>query len=175
MMHKQRLSAKSSNINQMNSNETNQMTNDIANAFAEQCRLENMKTEMHPSNTINSHHNLYRIGPSISPPSQTQRHMHYGLPANLIPNHSNMLENRDDVNLHQKLRRQLSLNPNACDPRIIRMQNSTNSHSDHIQHHAQPSHRQLAPSLSGPRSHTMSNHWDLHQVKLNSLNNHLKL
>lgn len=172
MMHKQRLPSNTKQM--MNSNETNQLTTDITNAFAESCRLESMKADLHQSQQtqsskpVNSHHNLYRIGPSISPPSQSTRHMHYGnvMPANVGPNHTKMIENRDDGNLHQKLRRQLSLNPNACDPRIIRMQNSTNvtQHPDHVQHQTQATHRQLAASLSGPRSH-MSNHWDLHQVK----------
>lgn len=78
--------------------------------------------------------------------------------------------NRENVNSHPKLRRQLSLNPNACDPRLNRMQNS-NLHSQltptEQQMHQQSQHRLLTPSHSGPRSQHIPNQWDLHQVNKN--------
>lgn len=84
-----------------------------------------------------------------------------------------LLANRSDINMHQKLQRQLSLNP--YDPRMIRMHHTNSLHTKHsmseqraaelTQVMQRTGHRQLAPSLSGgPQSH-MTNHWDLHQVR----------
>lgn len=69
----------------------------------------------------------------------------------------------EEVNLHQKLRRQLSLNPTACDPRIYRNQHNNMKPPQNVSNLAV--HRPLAPTLSGgiPRNQ-MSNQWDLHQV-----------
>lgn len=73
----------------------------------------------------------------------------------------------DSVNLHQKLKRQLSLNPSGCDPRIYQMQQRHIMHPSISQSQA-ASHRALASSLSGgprsPHSHQMSQQWDAHQV-----------
>ncbi|KAG4066601.1 hypothetical protein HA402_007237 [Bradysia odoriphaga] len=73
----------------------------------------------------------------------------------------------DSSNLHRKLRRQLTLNPAGCDPRIYQMQMNQQQQQQQQQqpklpqqHHSP--HRPLAPSLSGPRSHHPSQ-WDLHQ------------
>lgn len=165
-MQKQRspINTKPSYATQMSSDDQIQMTNDIANTFAESCRLE---TDFHSahnqsSQNVNSHHNLYRVGPSLSPQLQTGRPLQYA-------NHGSMMENRDENNMHQKLRRQLSLNPNACDQRILQIQNSNNlshhSHPEHVHQH-QHQHRHLAPSLSGPR--TNMSHWNVHQVKFHS-------
>lgn len=82
-------------------------------------------------------------------------------------NQSNHHENRDINRAHPKLQRQLSLNPNAYDPRIQqRVQNANamnrqmaQAEQQHLVHH-----RMLSGSLSGPRSPNMSNHWDVHQV-----------
>lgn len=68
----------------------------------------------------------------------------------------------DSSNLHRKLRRQLTLNPAGCDPRIYQMQMNHQQQPKLPQQHHSP-HRPLAPSLSGPRSHHPSQ-WDLHQV-----------
>lgn len=150
--------------------------NDIATAFSESCRVENLAPEMH--STQHSHHNLYGVGPSSKiHTSQSPPQSHSGRPilqyTSSGSNQSSILENRNDVNMHQKLQRQLSLNPNAYDPRLVRMHNANSIQSKHShpeQMQQEPSqvmqhtgHRQLAPSLSGPRSH-MTNHWDLHQV-----------
>lgn len=79
----------------------------------------------------------------------------------------------DSSNLHRKLRRQLTLNPAGCDPRIYQMQMNQQQHqqqqqpklpSQQQQQHHSP-HRPLAPSLSGPRSNPHHpSQWDLHQV-----------
>lgn len=68
----------------------------------------------------------------------------------------------EEVNLHQKLRRQLSLNPTGCDPRLYRIQ----QHQQKIPN-AVGAHRTLQPTLSGgpPRTH-LSNQWDLHPVNI---------
>lgn len=88
-----------------------------------------------------------------------------------------MHEKRNDVNMHQKLQRQLSLNPDAYDPRLLRMYNANSiqmKHSHANQMHQKSSqvmsgHRQLAPSHSGPRSHLGTNHWDIHQVHVHPI------
>lgn len=68
-------------------------------------------------------------------------------------------QQEDCSNLHQKLQRQLTLNPAGLDPRIGRMQQQQ-PHSIHHQHQLSP-HRPLAPSLSGPHQAHLS-----HQVSL---------
>lgn len=177
--------------------------NDIVTAFSESCRLENLAPEFNSTQVQqqqqspigNPHqHNMYHgVGPSSStvhtsqsPQSQqsirpilhyTHGNMLSSSTTSTGSNQTTMLEKRNDVNLHQKLQRQLSLNPNAFDPRLLRMHNANSLQSKHAhpeqmqpessqtmqQHTAQ--HRQLAPSHSGPRTH-MTNHWDLHQVSL---------
>ncbi|XP_055372431.1 probable ribonuclease ZC3H12C isoform X2 [Condylostylus longicornis] len=83
----------------------------------------------------------------------------------------------ESVNLHRKLRRQLTLNAAGCDPRIYQLQrcmtpigttsgvSGPNSPSPLVPSPAQSHspHRPLAPSLSGPRSHHPAAQWDLHQ------------
>lgn len=179
LLHKQRQgnSSKSSFGNMLSPDDHN----DIVNAFSESCRLENLAPELHSNQVQHSplgpHHSLYGVGPQVaihppqSPQSQTGRpvlHYSHG-PNTSAQNQPAMLEKRSDLNLHQKLQRQLSLNPNAYDPRILRMHNANTMQSKrHDQMQPEPQqvmqHRQLAPSLSGPRSH-MTNHWDLHQVR----------
>ncbi|XP_055326660.1 endoribonuclease ZC3H12A isoform X2 [Sitodiplosis mosellana] len=174
--------------------------NDIMTAFSESCRLESLAPEFNSipvqqqqqqSPIGNPHqHNMYGVGPAstaihTSQSAQSQQSvrpiLHYTHGNILSPpttstgsNQTTMLEKRNDVNLHQKLQRQLSLNPNAFDPRLLRMHNANSlqtKHSHPEQMQPEPSqvmqqhtgqHRQLAPSHSGPRSH-MTNHWDLHQ------------
>lgn len=95
-------------------------------------------------------------------------------------NQTQLPDKRNDINMHQKLQRQLSLNP--YDPRMIRMHNTNSLQTKHSMSeqrpgdmpqqmmHQRPGHRQLAPSLSGgPHSHNMTNHWDLHQVRYSLL------
>lgn len=163
--------------------------NDFVNSFSESCRLDNLAPELHSSQVqqssmVNPHHNVYGVGPSTTMHSSQSPSIrpiiHYTHGNVLSPtsvscsNQPTILEKRSDGNMHQKLQRQLSLNPNAFDPRIVRMHNANtlqtkHSHSEQMQpeptHVMQHSgqHRQVAPSLSGPRSH-MTNHWDLHQV-----------
>lgn len=191
-MHKQRVTnaSKTSFGNTLSPDDHN----DIVTAFSESCRLENLAPELHSvqvqhSPIGNPHHSLYGIGPSTSihtsqsSQSQSGRQiLHYSHGNILSPtnpstnsNQSTMLEKRNDVNNHQKLQRQLSLNPNAFDPRLMRMHNANSLQSKHIEQMQQePSqvmqqhtgHRQLAPSHSGPRTH-ITNHWDLHQVSFN--------
>lgn len=186
-LHKQRVS-KTSFGNTLSPDDHN----DIVNAFSEACRLENIATELHStqvqqSSIGNPHHSLYGVGPSTSihtsqsPQSQLGRPILHYSHGNILSttntsnaNQSTILEKRNDVNMHQKLQRQLSLNPNAFDPRLLRMHNANSLQAKHpeqmqqeqtqvMQHSA---HRQLAPSHSGPRTH-MTNHWDLHQVSFN--------
>lgn len=179
--------------------------NDIVTAFSESCRLDNLAPEFNSTQVQqqqqqqqqspigNPHqHNMYHgVGPSAStihtsqsPQSHqpvrpilhyTHSNMASSPTTSTSSNQTTMLEKRNDVNLHQKLQRQLSLNPNAYDPRLIRMHNanslqSKHSHPEQMQAESsqtmQPhtgQHRQLAPSHSGPRTH-MTKHWDLHQV-----------
>ncbi|XP_031626305.1 endoribonuclease ZC3H12A isoform X2 [Contarinia nasturtii] len=163
---------------------------DIVTAFSESCKLENLAPELH-SNQVqhqsigNSHHSLYGVGPSTtihtsqSPQSQSIRPiLHYSTHGNVLSsststgsNQSTMHDKRNDGNMHQKLQRQLSLNPNAYDPRLLRMHNAIQAKHSHPESHMQQEptqlmqhtgHRQLAPSRSGPRTH-ITNHWDLHQ------------
>lgn len=75
-------------------------------------------------------------------------------------------DSEDSSNLHRKLRRQLTLNPAGCDPRIYQMQLNQQQQTKLPQQHHSP-HRPLAPSSSGPRSHHPSQ-WDLHQVGFSS-------
>lgn len=165
--------------------------NDIMNAFSDSCRLESISPESHSVQVQQlspigaPHHNLYGIGSSASIHTSQSSHsqsqsgrpiLHYThgnvLTTATGSNQSSLMEKRSDVNLHQKLQRQLSLNPN--DPRLLRMHNANSLQSKHSQHAEQiqqessqimqhTGHRQLAPSHSGPRTH-MTNHWDLHQV-----------
>lgn len=94
-------------------------------------------------------------------------HYSHSIGSNQTTNH----DNRDINRSHPKLQRQLSLNPNACDPRIQqRVQNANTinrqmaqAEQQHLVHH-----RLLSGSLSGPRSPNMSNHWDVHQVSIES-------
>ncbi|CAD7088549.1 unnamed protein product [Hermetia illucens] len=75
----------------------------------------------------------------------------------------------ESINLHKKLRRQLTLNPAGCDPRIYQMQRCLAptgggggaAAAAAVQPHSP--HRPLAPSLSGPRTHHPPTQWDLHQ------------
>lgn len=69
----------------------------------------------------------------------------------------------DSSNLHRKLRRQLTLNPAGCDPRIYQMQmNQQQQQQSKLPHQHHSPHRPLAPSLSGPHHPSQ---WDLHQVR----------
>lgn len=158
-----------SNQKSYNLDEHIQVTNDVANNFAESCRLDNLNAS---SNDNNSHHNSYgmRSGMHHSQTPSTRSILNYAHGNSNVTssNHSTLLDsNRENVNSHPKLRRQLSLNPNACDPRLNRMQ-SSNLHSQltpsEQQMHQQSQHRLLAPSHSGPRSQHIQNQWDLHQV-----------
>uniref|UniRef100_A0A182VVW5 C3H1-type domain-containing protein n=1 Tax=Anopheles minimus TaxID=112268 RepID=A0A182VVW5_9DIPT len=76
----------------------------------------------------------------------------------------------DNVNLHRKLQRQLTLNPAGCDPRIYQMQRLQQQASQ--QHNPPPQtasqqqlspHRPLAPSLSGGNRPSPPTQWELHQ------------
>lgn len=143
-------------------------------------------TQVQSPQISNPHHNLYGVATSTtihssqSPQSQSIRPILHYTGGNVLTsttsgsNQSPMIEKRNDVNSHQKLQRQLSLNPNAYDPRLLRMHNANSlqpkhSHPEQMQQEASQAmqhtgHRQLAPSSSGPRSH-LTNHWDLHQVR----------
>lgn len=159
--------------------------NDILSAFSESCKLENLAST-HQSHG-NPHHSLYGgVGPSTTihtsqtPQTQSIRPILHYTHGNILAsttstgsNQSTMHDKRNDGNMHQKLQRQLSLNPNAYDPRLLRMHNAIQAKHSHPESHMQQEptplmqhtgHRQLAPSHSGPRTH-MTNHWDLHQVR----------
>lgn len=176
---------------------------DIAAAFSESCKLDNLTPEFptsaqvqhHSSIANSSHHNFYGMNSSTTQSKNVRPILHMNHCNILTPSSSSsssissssstqspqsgsiqtsMLEKRTDINMHQKLQRQLSLNP--YDPRMIRMHHTNSLHVKHSMSEQQRAgelsqvmqrtgHRQLAPSLSGgPQSH-MTNHWDLHQVR----------
>lgn len=126
-----------------------------------------------PQNTFLKSHSKENISQDHSLPTVSGQHL-YGAPMTCRPTmqhfghvNTNLLQSQshqpqEEVNLHQKLRRQLSLNPTGCDPRLYRIQHS-NMKPQKLPN-AVGAHRPLAPTLSGgPRTH-ISNHWDLHQV-----------
>lgn len=165
----------SSNPTPFHPEEHSQVTNDMANNFAESCRIDSSK-----SIDNNSHHNFYGMRSALHHPQSLSiqtpstrsipNYMHRNCASST--NQPALIDNNRENNSHAKLRRQLSLNPNAFDPRLNRMQNSNlHPQPEHQMHQQQSQHRLLAPSLSSPRSQHISNPWDLHQVKSNLLTN----
>lgn len=140
------------------------MNSSINNTFSKSCSIEDIPQKGSIAQ-MSSGQNSQMVYNSIVP-STSCRPIH---------KHSNQSQNdsRDDVNLHQKLRRQLTLNPSGSDPRIfhmqqqIKMQSPKPENSDH-------GHRLLECSVSGPRTN-ISNHWDLHQVNINRKNKNKKI
>lgn len=107
------------------------------------------------------HPNVY--GMHAQPSNMRPAYDHYT--HSIGPSQPNHHEHRDINRAHPKLQRQLSLNPNACDPRIQqRVQNAMNRQMGQSEQQQLVHHRLLSGSLSGPRSPNMSNHWDVHQV-----------
>lgn len=139
---------------------------ELQNTFPKSHSKESLSQDSSLPNVGGPH--LY-AGPPKAPPQCRPTMPHYGhINTNILSTHQQQSQppppQQDEVNLHQKLRRQLSLNPTGCDPRLYRIQQQhTNVKTQKIPN-AVGSHRPLAPTLSGgPRPH-MPNHWDLHQV-----------
>lgn len=122
----------------------------LSNSFSKSCSIEDLPQ---PSQLIYS----------AAQPSASCRPMHQ--PASRLINGSqnSISDSREDVNLHQKLRRQLTLNPAGSDPRIFHMQQQAKLQLPKSEN-SELGHRLLEASLSGPRTH-ISKHWDLHQVR----------
>lgn len=135
---------------------------DISNNFGESCGIENQRLTATIEN--NPQQNMYAMHTTQT---STIRPSYDHYTHSVSSSQSNHNENRDINQSHPKLQRQMSVNPNACDPRIQRVQNANrmnrmNHHAD--QQHLVP-HRLLSGSLSGPRSQNISNNWDVHQVR----------
>lgn len=146
-------------------------TPELQNTFPKSHSKESLSQDTSLS-TVGGGPHLYGGGPPKQPPQcRPTMPSHYGqINTNMLPSHLQQQQQQqppsqqqDEVNLHQKLRRQLSLNPTGCDPRLYRIQQQhANVKSQKIPN-AVGAHRPLAPTLSGgPRPH-MPNHWDLHQ------------
>lgn len=150
---------------------------DVRNIHSESYSGDNKSKDMRThSMTQNTHRNVCRTDTfkpiTAAPPllyvesSCNNQKMQAPIPSQ---NPLTPLENNDNVNLHKKLRRQLSLNPCLIDQNMYGMQNAIQMHtrienSQPQQPQLLHGHRPLVPSHSGPRTH-MPNHWDLHQVK----------
>lgn len=154
-----------------NIEEHNQVTNDIANNFSESCRIDNLKsiensTQFNFYGMRSALHHPQALSMQTPSTRSSSNYMHGNCAS--TANQTALIDNNRENNSHAKLRRQLSLNPNAFDPRLNRRQNS-NLHPQLIQSeqqmHQQSQHRLLGPSFSSPRSQHISNPWDLHQVK----------
>lgn len=121
--------------------------------------IENISRDAYSYNSYSQAWNRQTVPTQQQQQCSTQQIQQHTLQQN--QNQQQQHDNDDSANLHRKLRRQLTLNPANCDPRIYQLQMQQQKHA-HTQQNNSP-HRPLAPTLSGPRSHHPSQ-WDLHQV-----------
>lgn len=163
----------------------NHQLNNTLNTFAKSCSVEDIPQNSGKTNPSGGHKtkpaqllgqqrvfNNLQASTSCRPILQHPNSTSSGL---INGTNQSIPDIREDVNLHQKLRRQLSLNPAGCDPRIYAMQRQQQQLQQ--QHHqsklqvpksdsiaSDQGHRHLELSLSSPRPRLAKN-WDLHQVR----------
>lgn len=134
-------------------------------SFSKAHSKENISQDHHLSAVGNSQH-LYGSGQQCHTSMPHFAHVNANLMQQQQATQSSQQQKSpgEEVNLHQKLRRQLSLNPGGYDPRIYRNQQA-NVKPQKLPQNMVGAHRTVAPTLSGGILHNhISNQWNLHQV-----------